>query len=303
MSGLGPARAMAQDRTVGVEVMTRRSTAIMGRRVNYWEGNPNLPRTLILLHGFRGDHEGLAAMAGRLNGYRLILPDLPGYGESEPLRTQHTIKGYVTWLDEFIARLDTDCFVVVGHSYSGSIALIHAAEGAHKPASTISVSPATARRGPPGWITTWYYQIGGLLSERWRKRWLTSRVVDRVAGWLLLRTAKGEVRKNIIEHRAKVLPTLNSHVIIEQYMSLLDIELELYAGVIKIPTLIVAGARDMIVPFNRLRKLVALIPLGTIEIVYDQGHLAPLERPAETASIIERFLDRSLAESATGNGQ
>jgi pimeloyl-ACP methyl ester carboxylesterase len=286
-----------------VKVMIRRSTSIMGRRVTYWEGNPNLPRILILLHGFRGDHEGLAAMAGHLNGYRLILPDLPGYGESEPLETQHTIKGYVTWLDEFIATLDPDCFVVVGHSYSGSIALIHAAEGAHKPASTISVSPATARRGPPGWITTWYYQIGRLLSEPWRKRWLTSRAVDRVAGWLLLRTAKGEVRKDIIEHRAKVLPTLISHVITEQYMSLLDIELELYAGVIKIPVLVIAGAKDMIVPLNRLRRLVTLIPLGAIETMYDQGHLAPLERPAETAGIIERFLDRSLADSTTGNAQ
>jgi pimeloyl-ACP methyl ester carboxylesterase len=283
--------------------MIRHSTSIMGRRVTYWEGNPDSLRTIIMLHGFRGNHEGLAAMAGHLNGYRLILPDLPGYGESEPLETQHTVKGYVTWLDEFIATLDPDCFVVMGHSYSGSIALIHAAEGAHKPASTISVSPASVRCGPPGWITTWYYQIGGLMSEPWRKRWLTSRTVDRVTGWLLLRTEKGEVRKDIVEHRDKVLPTLISHVITEQYMSLLDIELELYAGVIRIPVLIIAGAKDMIVPLNRIRRLVALIPLGAIEIMYDQGHLAPLERPAETANIIKRFLDRSLEGSATGSAE
>jgi pimeloyl-ACP methyl ester carboxylesterase len=256
-----------------------------------------------MLHGFRGNHDGLADMVQYLDGYRLILPDLPGYGESEPLDIPHIIRNYVTWLDNFIAALDLIDFVVWGQSFSGSIALIHASEGIRKPVATIGAPPAAVRRGPPRWITTWYYQIGGSMPEPLRMRWLTSRTVDRATGRLLVRTASGALREAILERRDRILPTLNARVITEQYMSLLDTNLEFYAATIKIPVLIIAGARDIIVPLHRLHRLVSLMPQGVLEVMHDQGHMAPLERPAETASITKRFVDGLPQGSANGYGQ
>ena len=282
----------------GIAEMIRHMTSIGGNRLAYLELSPDSQPTIIMLHGFRGGRDGLATMAHHLKGFRLLLPDLPGYGESDQLRTSHTIGNYVGWLDEFIAELNLTTFVILGHSYGGSIAIIHAAEGANKPAATIAISPAEVRRGPPAWITTWYYQLGGLMPETWRRRWLTSRTIDRATGRLLIRSATGTLREAIIEHRDRVLPTLNPHVITEQYMSLLDINLGVYAGAIEIPVLIIAGAKDIIAPVSGLRRLTALMSQGTLEVMHDQGHLAPLERPAATATITRRYLKSLFRDSS-----
>jgi pimeloyl-ACP methyl ester carboxylesterase len=277
------------DTPIGIDTMIRHMT-FGGTRLAFLELSPDCQPTIIMLHGFRGSRDGLATMAHHLNGFHLLLPDLPGYGESESLTRPHTIENYVAWLDEFIAELDLTNFVVLGHSYGGSIALIHAARGVKRPAATISVSPAEVRRGPPAWIPTWYYRIGSLMPEPWRKRWLTNRAIDRATGRLLIRSATGALRDAIIEHRDRVLPTLRPLVITEQYMSLLDLNLDLYTGFIEMPVLIIAGERDIVAPVARLRKLAALMPQGALEVMHNQGHLAPLERPATTASLTENFL-------------
>src|SRR5882672_5937817 len=132
--------------------MIRHEIIVMGKRTVYWERNPHWPHAVVMLHGFRGNHKGLTDMAQHMAGYRLILPDLPGYGESEPLEVAHTLVHYAAWLDEFVAALELRDFVVWSHSYSGSIALIQAARGRHKPLGMVSVSLAAIRQDIANWM-------------------------------------------------------------------------------------------------------------------------------------------------------
>ena len=272
--------------------MKRHSALIRGKTATYWEHNPRSLRTVVMLHGFRGNHKGLIDVAQHFSGYRLILPDLPGYGESQPLVTRHSLKEYAVWLDDFVQKLELSDFVTCGHSYGGCIALIHAVEGNYKPAMIIAVSLAAIRPGPLMWITTGYYRIGLLLPEPYRKRWLTSRIIDHATGRLLFQTSSKTQRKNIMERRDQDLPTFIPDVITEAYLSSLHTDLEYYASRITVPVLVIAGAKDIIVPLERLRKLVSLMPDGVLEVMRDQGHLAPLERPSATASVAKRFLNR-----------
>jgi pimeloyl-ACP methyl ester carboxylesterase len=263
---------------------------VMGKRVAYWERNPNWPLTIVMLHGFRGNHKGLTDMVQHFPGYRLILPDLPGYGESEALDVPHTLTNYARWLDEFVAVLGLEDWASWSHSYSGSIALIQAAKGKHKPVAVLSVSLAAVRRGLPSLVSTFYYWIGQFMSAGMRRRWIASRRVDRATGRWLFLTVTTKRRRELMKRGQRNLPLMNAQVVTEEYMSALSTNLGWYAARVKQPVMIIAGAKDVIVPVRRLEKLVSKMPHGELVVMEDQGHLAPIERPGATATITKRFL-------------
>lgn len=271
--------------------MIRRSIRVLGKEVAYWERNPQWPQTLVLLHGFRGNHKGLTDIVQHFGGYHLVVPDLPGYGESEPLDIPHSLTNYAVWLDEFVQALDLQHFTCWSHSYSGSIALIHAAEGKRKPNAVVSVSLAALRRDWPSFLSTLYYQLGQLMPYRMQRRWIASKTVDHATGRWLFHTVTARRRRALVRRGDKNLPILNPRVVTEEYLSALDTNLDLYAAAVTVPVLIIAGAKDIIVPLRRLEHLVSLMPDGMLVVMEDQGHLAPIERPATTATITKRFIN------------
>jgi pimeloyl-ACP methyl ester carboxylesterase len=270
--------------------MIRHTVTVMGQETAYWERNPEGLQTLVMLHGFRGSHKGLVDMMQHFDGYRIIVPDLPGYGESRPLEVTHTLLNYALWLDEFISLLDLQEWFSWSHSYSGSIALIQAVEGHHKPTLVVSVSMAAVRRDLPSAVSTLYYQLGQHMPPGLQQRWIASRLVDHATGRWLFMTAPTSRRRELQARAERDLPRLNAKVVTEEYMSALDTNLESYASRVSIPVLVIAGARDVIVPIKRLEQLVALMPDGTLVVMDDQGHLAPIERPTSTATLTKRFI-------------
>jgi pimeloyl-ACP methyl ester carboxylesterase len=271
--------------------MIRHTATVMGKQVVYWERNPEWPQTIVMLHGFRGNHKGLTDIVQHFNGYRLILPDLPGYGESEALDVPHTLVNYAQWFDEFVRVTGLKDYVSWSHSYSGSIALIHAAQGKHKPTVMISVSLAAMRRDWASMMSTWYYQLGRVMPKEIQRRWISSRFIDHATGRWLFMTVSTARRKALQKRGDENLPILNALVVTEEYLSALDTDLDRYAAKVTVPTLLIAGARDFIVPLRRLEHLESLLSDGTLVVMEDQGHLAPIERPATTATISKRFIN------------
>ena len=86
--------------------------------------------TLVMVHGFTGSKENWYPLARALGGrYRLLIPDLPGWGESE--RKPDTVYGFseqAANIDAFIRALSPDMPVILlGHSMGGGIAALAAA--------------------------------------------------------------------------------------------------------------------------------------------------------------------------------
>lgn len=94
----------------------------------YYEGGEG--PTIVLLHGFAADKEIWLPLAKLLTPhFHLIIPDLPGWGESS--RTEgasYNIDAQAARLDAFVQTLRLPGFVLVGHSTGGAVAAAYASE-------------------------------------------------------------------------------------------------------------------------------------------------------------------------------
>lgn len=88
------------------------------------EGTP-----LLCLHGWAASHESFTELRKALehDPVRLIVPDLPGCGETEEPPVPWGLPEYVDWLEEIVSTLHVPRFSLLGHSHGGRIAISYAA--------------------------------------------------------------------------------------------------------------------------------------------------------------------------------
>src|SRR6185312_4075249 len=96
-------------------------------RWSYYEGGDG--PTIVLLHGFASSKEVWLPVAKLLTPhFHLIIPDLPGWGESSRnADAGYDIDAQASRLDAFVQALRLQRFVLVGHSMGGAIAGVYAA--------------------------------------------------------------------------------------------------------------------------------------------------------------------------------
>ncbi|TAL90990.1 MAG: alpha/beta fold hydrolase [Rhodanobacter sp.] len=92
----------------------------------YYEGGTG--PTIVLLHGFASSKEVWLPVAKLLTPhFHLIIPDLPGWGESSRnAQASYDIDAQAARLDAFVQALRLRRFVLVGHSMGGAIAGVYA---------------------------------------------------------------------------------------------------------------------------------------------------------------------------------
>lgn len=61
-----------------------------------------------------------------------------------------------------------------------------------------------------------------------------------------------------------------------------------------LPTLILTGEVDTLVPHRRAEVLAALMPQGCVEVIQDAGHMLQLEQPEAVTAALETFLSGRL---------
>jgi pimeloyl-ACP methyl ester carboxylesterase len=89
--------------------MEHKTAKVYDRRVHYTARGPEDARYVYVgLNGLMGGGDSFWPVSqGVPEGWRVVLPDLPGCGESEPMPRpyKHDIDGYTRWLDEFVKVL------------------------------------------------------------------------------------------------------------------------------------------------------------------------------------------------------
>lgn len=104
-----------------------RWTEVDGVRTFYREAGPADAPVVLLPHGYPASSYVYAGLMAELGDrWRLVAPDLPGFGYSgtpEPSAFGYTFEAYAGWLGSFVAELDLDLYVVWLHDYGSQFGL------------------------------------------------------------------------------------------------------------------------------------------------------------------------------------
>jgi pimeloyl-ACP methyl ester carboxylesterase len=276
----------------------KHSCQILGTTTSYWEYNPDKPTTLILIHGFRGTHHGLLKIAELLPEYRLIIPDLPGFGVSEALTGGHGIGDYVEWLFQLrqIVDPDTPSSYIVGHSF-GSIIVSHYASLHPSTVTKLTViNPigAPALEGEQRFLTQLailYYWLGRKLPARAARAWISLKPITKITSITMRKTKDRQIRKFIDQqHYTHFSSFANPTQLSQAFKTSVSHDVSQVAEHLTMPTLMIVGEKDVITALNKQHELHARINDAELVIIPDVGHLTHYETPSQVALAIRKFI-------------
>lgn len=277
------------------------STRYQHNKTAYWVHNDNskLP-VIIMIHGYRGTHHGLELIAEKLENYRVIIPDLPGFNESHPLDSEHSIDNYVNWLDGFIAGLDlTEKPILLGHSFGSIVSAFYAEKHGTKIDKLILVNPigAPALQGANFIMTKiaiFYYWLGSVLPQKIGEWLLSSKLSVRITTYVLAKTRDKSLRRFILlQHLNYFSLYANRKTLLEGFKASVENSVLDVAHKINNQTLLIAGALDDITSVDKQKILHSKFKSAHLEIIENVGHLTHYEKPGEVAAIIVDYLAKS----------
>jgi 2-succinyl-6-hydroxy-2,4-cyclohexadiene-1-carboxylate synthase len=268
--------------------MTDHAAAGGPRLQHVTEGAPEPPGRVVLVHGFTQTQAAWEPVAARLRTrWRLLRVDLPGHGGSAGVRA-----GF-----EEAAALLGECgggAAYVGYSLGGrlclrlaldrpelvrALVLLGASPGIADPAARAgrraadeALAAGIERDGVAAFLDRWL--AGPLFATLPRER---AGREDRLA--------------NTPEGLASALRLLGAGVQAPLWDRLSGL---------RCPTLLVAGALDAKFAALAAEMAAAIGPAAHLELVPGAGHAAHLERPAEVAALLDRFLTTHLAARPEG---
>ncbi|PWB96658.1 alpha/beta fold hydrolase [Salinibacterium hongtaonis] len=274
--------------------------SVLGRRTRYWTYGPDdAAVTVVLVHGYRGEHHGLEPIVAQLPDVRFIAPDLPGFGESDELDGPHDIDGYVRWLREFVTVLGVEgTAVILGHSFGSIITAAAVARGLKTP-RLILVNPIAipGLKGPRPFataLTVGFYRSARFLPERAARAFLGSWLIVRGMSIALVKTRDKALRAWVhSQHHSYFSRFASKRSILEGFEASVTRSVGEFANGISVPTLLIAADRDDITPLSANRALSAAIPTASLVVLENVGHLIHYEKPAEAARAIADFLGDS----------
>lgn len=274
----------------------RREVDVLGATTAYWTYGPDDAETTVLaVHGFRGDHHGLEPVVAYLPDVRIVMPDLPSFGETPPLPGRALdLEGFSDWLAAF-SRAVAPGAIVLGHSFGSIVASAAVARGLPTP-RLILVNPigAPALEGPRGVLTrlaVLYYWAGARLPSRIGTWLLRSRVIVRAMSLAMVKTHDRALRRWIHDQHDRFFSGFSDRdALHEAFVTSVSHDVRAFAPEISQPTLLVAADRDDITSIEDERALQGLFPDARLVELEGVGHLIHYEKPAEAAAAIRPFL-------------
>ena len=252
------------------------------RNVRYLCGGKGDP--LLIVHGGGGGVsawvKNLEVLAGH---YTVYAPDLPGFGETRSIEDRFRVEEYVGFLEDFSGALGLERFYLAGHSVGGGIALSYALDYPERVERLVLVSSLFLGSEIAPWA-----------------RYLSSPKIFKYlaeAGLTVFGTASRLAGR--IFHFRKLTPPF-SRIQMEIGNSTMDLKgqtivlLDRLAGLV-MPTLLVWGARDGIVPAKHAYAAADVIPDCSVHVFEGCGHYVYNQKRQEFSGLLHKFLHRNTA--------
>jgi pimeloyl-ACP methyl ester carboxylesterase len=243
-----------------------------GCRTHYRRGGKGAP--LVFLAGASGAPVVLPFMEQLATRFDVLVPDHPGYGQSDEPEWLENIHDVAYFYLDFLQKLDLHKAVVVGSSMGGWMALEMAVRNTARIGSLVLVSPAGIRAdgADPA-------DIFLLPQEEMVRR-------------LFHDPKYAEARLAIPETPESIdLALKNRHTTARLAWEprLHDPMLPKWLHRIDVPVSIVWGAQDRILPVGIAHELKRLLPKAELRIFEGCGHLPHVEKMQEFCDLVVGF--------------
>lgn len=254
------------------------------------------PPTLLLLHGFGSSVFSWRKVIDTLGQQaRVIAFDRPGFGLSErPAVTQtqnpYNPEAQVALSLGLLDELGIDRAVLVGHSAGAAVAVNFALAHPERVAGLVLVDPALQSGGPPGLVralskTPQATRIGPYLMRPFADE----------AGLELLRRAYADPSRLTdadIAGYQRPLQTDNwDQALWEVTKANRPEDLFPRLGELGVPTLVVSGAEDSIVPLEQSQRAADGVAGAELEVLQDCGHVPQEECPQKFLAAVTPWLN------------
>jgi pimeloyl-ACP methyl ester carboxylesterase len=230
---------------------------------------------LILIHGLGSSSEAWNADLDSLaKSYRVIAIDLPGFGKSDRPKADYSVRYLAGVVNEFMDSLGLTRATLAGNSLGGWVAALVALENPQKVSNLILVNSAGLRRegAPPVKLdpATRDEEKALLLTVFSNQSFVTDQVVDEQ--W---------------EYSKEVRPVVQSMLAsFKSSPPFLDDRLK----DIKVPTLVIWGRQDKMIPLEAGKRFAKGIPGARLAVIENAGHLPQIEQPDAFNRAVKGFV-------------
>lgn len=245
------------------------------------------PSPLMLVHGAGSSSVIWIDVLRRIApGRRAIALDLPGHGQSDPWHDAPSIEGYRDAVGTVCANLGVRRAVLVGHSMGGAVALACALAWPERVAGLVLVNSAARLDVSDELLALLERCLPGADADED----LGSRWIDRMPAELGDLSFSPATHRDVRERWQAVLYAAARKTVLGDFRACRSLDQRERLGGLKLPTLILGGEDDLLVPPSLLRETAAAISGSSLCLIPQTGHLSHLEQPEAFFARLTSFL-------------
>ncbi len=246
------------------------------------EGTPMIFWPSLMMDGAMWD----AQVSHFKDRYTVVCVDSPGHGRSQPLTGTFTMEDCARCLKTIMDKLNLEKAILIGNSWGGMLGAVFAALYPEKTIAIVLMN-CTGSSAP--------------LLQKIEYTLMTSILgfFNRLPNYFIRRGVKAFAGKTTETHRPDVvleiqtaISAVNTKSVRWAIKSVVPLRKDQHALLASIacPSLIVAGEEDRTFPVAETEKMATAIPNSRFVVLPKVGHLAALEHPELTNTVIDSFL-------------
>jgi pimeloyl-ACP methyl ester carboxylesterase len=251
--------------------------------------------TVLLIHGWGGSGWYWGETVARLRHYyRLIVPDMLGYGRSLPVQRGRGMLQQVEAMELLLAHLDIERVAVIGHSMGGGVSMWLAGKRPDLVEKLVVTSISLFRNETERIFFKGLMEFTGVMmrtragflaGNRWLARQMAGRYFYQKPG-----------NEQILLDLYRDYMTMDYDTALACARSAADPAIHRAAERIPCSTLLIAGDRDPDAPEANFVYTQQVIPKAELRWIRECGHLPMLEHPDEYAALLRDFLNKPTTE-------
>lgn len=242
------------------KIFLKMEITVNGIRTNYevfGEGKP-----FLILHGWGSASDRWFNEAEIISkkGFKVIIPDLPGFGKSDALTSPWAVNDYVKWFEDFTKELAIENFYLLGYSFGGALAAKIAVKYPQRVQKLFLAASAIIRKKTDK--KNFFAKISKLV-----------KLLSFLPYYEFFRKA---VYKFIIRKSDYVY---TEGIMKQTYLNVIAEDIYFHLPFIRVPTIIIWGDKDQSVPIENARMINQKIKNSKLVIIPGADHLMHRKMP------------------------